>query len=515
MKENDEMLLTVGEVFGENMVLQQGKPVAIWGKGVPGEEVEISIQDHLVKTLVAEDGIWKAVLPELKASEQEELWIQSKEEEIRFQNIAVGEVWLAGGQSNMEFFMRYDKDFKVSVEECENSKIRFFDYPVIPSEKDRTTKDYSEFGFWRVCDKENLQYYSAVAYYFAQNLQKDLGVPVGIVGCNCGGTRSCCWMDEDRVKKYGEVWIKDYEEGLGQINDLEKAEQGYRNNPMTDKAHPFANPIADKMMYGVSPEELQEMFASVFQGEDSENMNLIGPWHEWRPSGLYHTMLKHVIPYTVRGVIWYQGESDEDHPELYADMMGGVIECWREEWGESFPFLITQLAPFGDKIGTGGTYYPILREQQEIVAKRVKDVYCASIGDVGNEYDIHPKEKKPVGARLALLARGHVYGEKILCDAPVADTRKNEEDKIIISFLNAEGGLCLKGTEVNAIQILHDGQIVEPQEYHCKVTENQLQILFDKKKEDIDTYKIEFAKTPYYEVNLYNEAEIPVKPFSI
>lgn len=509
-----KMRLEVDEIFGENMVLQQEKPVAIWGKGVPKETIEISIQGHLVKTSVAEDGSWKAVIPELKASEQEVLLIQSKTKQIKYQNIAVGEVWLAGGQSNMEFFMRYDKDLTVSIEKCENSKIRFFDYPVVPSEKDRNTKDYSEFGLWRICNKENLQYYSAVAYYFAQNLQKKLGVPLGIVGCNCGGTHSCCWMDENRVKKYGEVWMKDYEDGVKQIDDLEKAEKAYRNNPMTDKAHPFANSIADKMMYGMSPEEMQQMFASVMQGEDGVNMNLIGPWHEWRPSGLYHTMLKHVAPYTIRGVIWYQGESDEDHPEIYADMMKGVIECWREEWGECLPFLMTQLAPFGDKVGTGGTYYPELREQQEIVTKRIKDVYCASIGDVGNEYDIHPKEKQPVGRRLALLARGYVYGEKILCDAPVVDTRKNEEDKIIINFLNAQGGLHLKGTEVNSLQILHNGQIVDSQEYHCKIVENQLQILFEKKKEDMETYKIEFAKTPYYEVNLYNEAEIPVKPFS-
>ena len=505
------MELQVAEIFGNHMVLQQRKPVHIWGTGRAGSRISIAVQGKEAVAEAAEDGRWHTIIPELQPSEHETLKVKADTEELIFENIAVGEVWLAGGQSNMEFFMRYDKDFDETVKNCENKNIRFFDYPVLATEKMKEIKDYSEFGFWRKCDPKNLQYYSAPAYYFAKELQEALKVPVGIVRCNCGGTRSCCWMDEETIRECGQVWLEDYENGLKAIPDLKKGEEEYLANPMMDKAHPFENQISDRLMYGTSLEELQEMFAKMSDGGSGDT---IGPWHEWRPAGLFHTMLKKLVPFTVKGVIWYQGESDEDHPEIYADMMCGLIRCWRREWKNDLPFIMTQLAPFGEAIGNGGKYYPIIREQQEEVTRRMDEVYCASIGDVGDEYDIHPKEKQPVGKRLALLARGHIYGEDILCEAPVVKSVERDGNKIEIQFENAGDGLVLKGRDVSALRVICDGEMMSEGTFESVLNKDRMLISLPENKAG-STVKIAFAKEAYYKVNVYNTADIPVKPFLV
>ncbi len=509
------MHLKLSELFGDNMVLQQGKKVKIWGTCNPGQTVTVKVQGKDCQCSVADDGQWMAEISELTASRQETLVVQSGDEEIVLKNVAVGEVWLAGGQSNMEFFMRYDKDFKETVKNCENPDIRFFDYPEVAAEKFRNTKDYSEYGFWRLCNKENLQYYSAVAYYFARDLQKDLNVPVGIVACNCGGTRACCWMDEASVQKYGPIWQEEYEAGVKAIEDLEAAEQVYANNPMCDKAHPFENEFTDRLLYGLSEQEMLEQLLPLMESGETGNMNPIGPWHEWRPSGLYYTMLKHVAPYTIKGVIWYQGESDDIHADIYADMMEGLIRCWYREWNEEFPFIMTQLAPLGEIIPPGGKYYPAIRDAQEAVVKKMSQVYCASIGDVGSKHDIHPKEKQPVGHRLALLARGHVYGENILCEAPMLESAIYENGQVDIKFANAWDGLTLKGSHANALIIYENDKVVDEDFYDIELKNQHILIRFKKIKPEKGTLKISFARTSYYEVNIYNTADVPVKPFVV
>ncbi len=508
------MNLKLAELFGDNMVLQQGKKVKIWGSGIPNQIVTVKVQGKICQTRVAEGGQWWAEVPGLKASKQETLSVQSGDEEIVLKDVAIGEVWLAGGQSNMEFFLRYDKDFRETVKTCENQDIRFFDYPEIPTERFRDTRDYSEYGFWRLCNEENIQYYSAVAYYFARDLQKDLDVPVGIVACNCGGTRACCWMDEASVQKCGPVWQEEYEAGVAAIKDLKAAEEAYANNPMCDKAHPFDNEFTDRLLYGL-PEE--EMLAQLAQLGDMSEINPIGPWHEWRPSGLYHTMLKRVAPYTIRGVIWYQGESDDIHADIYADMMEGVIRCWRKEWNDELPFIMTQLAPFGEAMPPGGRYYPLIRDAQEAVVKKMPQVYCASIGDVGSGYDIHPKKKQPVGHRLALLARGHVYGEDILCEAPMLEDAVYADGLADLTFSAAEGGLIVKNhtVHVNALEIYENDKVLPETAYDVTLQNNHMLIHFKDTQPAKGTLKISFARTSYYEVNIYNLADIPMKPFEV
>lgn len=501
------MALTLGEVFGDHMVLQRDIPLNLWGSTDPSGKVTVRIQGKEQTVQADSDGRWQMTFPPLHTSYSEELVVSDEHETICLKDVQVGEVWVAGGQSNMEFFMRYDRDFQETVKNCENPDIRFFDYPEIQNEKLRNRYDYSLFGFWRRCDLENLQYYSAVAYYFAAALQKDLKVPVGIMACNYGGTRAVCWMDEECASEVARPWLEDYQDGLKKIGDLEKAEQRFMESPLSDTSHPFDNTFSDRMMYGISKQELIDSFAAMASMGGLE----IGPWAAWRPCGLYHTMLEHIMPYSARGVIWYQGESDEDHEDIYCSVMKGLIELWRRKWNLPLPFLIVQLAPFGTDPAPGGIKYPTLRRQQKLLTKECADVYMTTTGDVGHVYDIHPKEKKPVGERLALLARGHVYGEEILCDPPEPDRQnvRREGNIIRIPFLHADGGLVHNGNQFSGLQVLADD---EPAGLHAEIEGSDLLIEL---KQDAGEVTVRLYEEPYFEADLFNKAGIPAEPFTL
>lgn len=503
--------MNIAEIFGNGMVLQQGQPIPVWGTARAGEKISVKIQERHASAVTGEDGTWCVYLEPLSVSCNETMIVSGQSEKVCFENVAVGEVWIAAGQSNMEFHMRYDRDYPQEVSHCSNPNIRFYDTPVVTTEKMRELFNYSEtFGFWRTCNAENLQWYSAVGYYFAKYLEMDLNVPIGIIGLNCGGSRSVCWMDEETASATGAEWLEDYENGLRNIPDIPKAEANFYRTPMADHTHPFDNPVSDRMMYGIPVEELAESFKKM---EEMGGL-VIGPWHEWRPCGLYHTMVERVCPYTVKGVLWYQGESDEDHPHIYAKMLSGLISLWRRKWNCNLPFIVAQLAPLGEVIGNGGREYPVLRSQQDLVSKTIPDVFLASTGDVGSTYDIHPKEKQPVGRRMALLARGHVYNEKdLLCDAPVPDHAEINDRTISVYFKNAAGGLILKGDIASYIEIVSmvgERASVETVK-NISVRDNVLDILMENAPER--PLEIRFAQIPYYHMDLYNKSDVPALPF--
>ena len=497
-------MLKTAMIFNDGMVLQRGKPVPVWGSASPGEEVTAVLGQETQKAAAGDDGEWKIVFSPLEAAEGLTLTIRGESEEIIIHDVAVGEVWIAGGQSNMEFYLGYESHYDEIKDSFQNNRIRFFDYPEAAYEEALTDFNYKNEGFWRYAGKEDLAYFSAVGFYFAVNLQEDLGVPVGIVGCNWGGTPACSWMEPERlVGTKGEVWLADQEEAEKE-KPMEQRFLEYRNDPLSDHTDIIHDPVNIRVMRdGLTREEQLAEIAKR------------GPipakpfFFERRVGALYNTMLKKVAPYAARGVIWYQGETDGDyHPDAYTEVFTRMIESWRDLWQEELPFLFVQLAPYGAWMEFTGEHYGLVRMSQDEVSRTVPGTWMAVTGDVGMEWDIHPKNKQPVGERLALLARGHVYGEDILCDAPDAEMAGWEGDRLLIRFRNAEG-LHIEGESLNALFAVEEDGSRRPVT-QAETNGNAL-ILMNAG----DAVSVEFAMEPYYEVNLYNGSHIPARPFRL
>lgn len=522
-------MLKLALLFQDHMVVQSEKNVTVWGTADPSAVIHISMQGKEEKAETDAEGNWQAVCGPFEVSFKEEMLITSGTEEIILKDVQVGEVWLAGGQSNMEFHMRYDADMETERTVCANDAIRFFDYPEVSYVGQIDEADYGKnYGFWRKAEPEQLERFSAVGYYFAKDIQKKLDVPVGIIGCNWGGTPACAWMSKEAILEgRGRIYLDEYEEAVKGL-DVEVYDENFRNNPGSWKVDQLADPIGDLLMSGCTKEEFgsksAEMGVDLTRLDASAFAPQIGPKYERRPCGLYESMLKPVVPYTIRGIIWYQGETDGDcHPEIYQTLFPALIKNWRQLWKEELPFLFVQIAPFGQWMTIVGEPYIQIREAQQHTAETVPETGMAVISDVGMQYDIHPKKKQPVGHRLALLAENKVYGKDILCEAPTLCEVEVENGSLTLTFENVGEGLYLAdktpdgqtvGVQtLGGLQVFQDNSELNTKTLKAKAENNQVIISGGEIKKGAVT-EVRIAKTDWYVVNLYNSAGIPARPGS-
>ena len=505
-------MLQLASIFQTGMVLQRDKTVFVWGIAEQEMKVTVSIQNQRVETWSDADGRWMVRLNPLKASESEQMQVVSNGEIISLSDIAVGEVWVAGGQSNMEFPMRYEKHLSEVKENCRNGRVRFYDVPEVAFESQMDSFDYSQVGIWRKADPESIEYFSAVGYYFERELEKDLQVPVAIIGCNWGGSVSASWMNPETVKRVGPEWIEEYETFASKIDwdDYWKRQRTGIQNDRGDVFNPFSEFVMPRTP---SREEVGAFFQSMAKENKLPDIREGELEAHLIPGAMYEHMVKKIAPYGIRGVLWYQGESDDEkqRAHLYSGMLEGLIEDWRTLWDDdSLPFLIVQLPGFRSWLESENHNYDLIRKAQQEVTDKKANTWLCCIGDVGEEFDIHPKNKLPVGERLALLARGHVYGENILCDAPVVYETKQEGRMIRIKFKNVAEKLLLEGDKVSALKVRGKDGFLDFKE---SVEGNTL--VLQLREEVQPETVVEFATDDFYLVNLYNEAHIPATPFSI
>ena len=504
-------IIKLESVFSKHMVLQRQKPIYIWGTYDGQEEMEAELNGVTVSVNISE-GAWKAVFPPMEAAKDLTLVIRTEKESISVEDVAIGEVWIAGGQSNMEFYMKYDSHFAEEVARTQNVDIRFFDVPELCYPGHEKDQDFSKMGFWRICNAENLEYYSAVAYYFAKHIQKELSVPVGIVGCNRGESPVASWIPEVTVKKLAPVWCDDFKDSLNGKSEEESLEK-YRTADIADRGNPFADDLNNQICYGLSHEEQEKLLESMPEPSEEE---MVTSFHT-KPGCLFENMLKKIVPYTARGIIWYQGETDSLHPEYFKKLWSEMIDCWREMWNEPLPFLSVQLAPFEQWLWCVGENFPKIRASQYEVSKEKDQVYLISSSDAGMRYDIHPKNKKPIGIRLALCAEKYIYGRAVTADAPIGTECYRDGNDLCIRFVCDTDTLLLKGDHMPALQLLYIENGTEKQadlddvKYEIDGTVLILKDLYEK---GVRSYKVSLAETDYYEMNLYSEAEIPAMPFS-
>lgn len=492
-------------IFQSHMVLQREKNVPVWGTASAGSEITLEFQNHCVKTEADAKGQWQLNLPPLHASVEETMVISDGCSRIQLSDIAVGEVWIAGGQSNMEFHMRYEKHLQDVLPDCRNSNIRFFDVPEVAFPGQSQCFDYSRMGIWRQADPENLEYFSAVGYYFARDLQESCQVPVGIIGCNWGGTTASAWMRKDTVEKVGSAWMDDFRKAFAEM-DMTAYWEKQRQNPLNDRGNPFADPFGELVMpRTVSQAELGQLFAVI---GPTIGAYMSEPMPPAIPGGLYENMLQPLAPFAARGVLWYQGESDDPHAEIYEQMLAGLVDDWRDLWNEQLPFYVVQLPGFSHWLDNQNMHYDILRKAQEAVSQTVPQVFLCSISDAGEELDIHPKNKKIVGQRLSMLARQHTYGQHLQADAPTFADGSLEGKTVTLDF-HAPDGLYIDGEALAACSITSEGVQIP----YCASVKGSSVVL--NLAQDAKCVTVSFACTPWYRVNLYSNAGVPAVPFCI
>lgn len=500
-------------LFQDHMMLQADKPLHIWGDTSDIRVLTLRLGEDSL-TIPVTDNHFSCLFPAQRPGTEQTLSFYADEEAqpvLVISHISIGDIWIACGQSNMEYALRYDADWQHTRREPKNPDIHMYNCPQLAYEGQVKVLPHS--GHWFTAGDPAWPEFSAPGYAFALDLQKDRHIPIGVIGCNWGGTPACAWMDEEHLSDPDlSVFDREYEEAVAPWDPDELREESL-------KAIAFENSYAHGMawravMYGLTLAEQEEWM----DRHQDDPVIPMGPWHHYRPHGLYHTMLEKIAPFTIKGFLWYQGESDSGHAKLYALTLTALIDCFRKTWqDESLPFLFVQLAPFGRWMGCTGDHYVTVRESQEIAAHTVPGTAMACIMDLGMYEDIHPKFKMEVGRRLSLLARGHVYGEKILCDSPEFNYAVREDATNINLFFSHTGndpceGLWEDGRGQDSFRCTQGDRELKIFFFHPIA--NRITIYFEDADPD-QPIRIDYAKEDYCQVHIWGSVEnLPLKPFT-
>ena len=370
-------MLKLPAIFSDHMILQRRKPVVIWGES-DARKVTVTIQDARVVTYV-QDGKWQLFLPPMEAGGPYVLTVKTDNDEVKtYEDVMYGEIWLAGGQSNMELELQNSKDGAVAVSEAHNELLRFYYTPKVSYLCDELYEQ-EEKSCWELCCPENVGRWSAVGYYFARKLAAQLDVPVGIIGCNWGGTSASCWMSREALEsdKVISSYVEEYDEIVS--NQDFDAYCKEREEYIVYQAEFDKN---CKHYYETTPNPTWEGALEVC-GEN-KYPGPMGPRSEYRPAGLYETMIQRIAPYTLAGFLYYQGEEDDKKPRSYYNLLSRLIRQWREDWhDDKLPFMIVQLPMFSNVGEENLTNWPLIREAQHRVYRTVKNTGLAVVLDKG------------------------------------------------------------------------------------------------------------------------------------
>jgi sialate O-acetylesterase len=443
-------------IFSSDMVLQRNQNIIFWGWADKGERISVSFNDLTKKTKVDASGKWKVVFPKMQAGGPYHLNVQGKNL-ITLNNILVGDLWICSGQSNMGMSVKNSNDAEKEIASANYPSIRLVTVPrVMPTEPVADINNTS----WKVCSPETIPNFSAVAYFFGRNVFNEVNVPIGLINTSWGGTNVEAWTSMDyltRVDKY-----RNYPATLAEI--MQKAEPGAEIHP--NKVH----------------------------------------------SSLYNGMIHPIIDLPVKGVIWYQGESNAYEGILYRTLFPNMIQCWRDKWKQpDLPFLYVQLANFQQEpMQPGESNWAKLREAQLMTLAVPKTGMAVAI-DVGDANDIHPKDKQTVGYRLSRNALKLVYGKPVAESGPIYTSMRTDGNKIILKFKNVEGGLMCKDKYGYLKSFAIAG--VDKKFYWAKAMINgdQIVVYADKVANPV-AVRYGWADNPA-DANLYNGQGLPASPF--
>ena len=442
--------LKLPSFFNHQMVLQRNKPVSIWGWADANTQVDVAFKGNAVSTKANGDGRWQVTLPAMKASDQGmNMVIENGKDRVEIQNILIGEVWFASGQSNMAFKLQSSLDAKTDLPKSKNQAIRFFLATNTPASQPQTNIT----GTWNLSSPETSGKFSAVAYYFAKQINQETGIPVGIIQSCWGGKRSECYTSREAMLSNPH--------GKKMIAELDRAAESF-------------DPVAAKKKHDAAMATWEKRVAKVrIQNKNKETSERARiprrpqptkPIYEneRNPTVLYNGMIHPFVGYTMRGAIWYQGEANAKAglADIYQEMFTLMIQDWRNRWGDDFPFYFVQLANFKSVTSDPGQQsdWATVQDQQRKTLELV-GTGMATINDVGDAKDIHPKNKKTVGLRLARWALNNDYQKPVTVSGPLYKSSRVDDGKMIIEFVHTGNGLKTSdGKPLQRFEITGDNQ---------------------------------------------------------
>jgi len=413
--------------FTSHMVLQCDMKVPVWGVAEPGEAVTVEFAGQKKSVTAGADGHWRVEFEPMKASEESRTLRVSGSKTatpIELGDVLVGEVWLASGQSNMDFSMSKKVKSFAGVKN-EEEEIAAANHPLIRMFTGVAAKTYTAAarveGEWKICNPENAAAFSAVGYFFARDLQREIKVPVGIITESYGASTAESWIRRDAMASDSQL--------KPMLDHFDAAVEQFRTNPPPVVAPPRSEdvsatnaPTGRRRGSGAPRDPVQD---------------------QHNPTVLFNGMIAPILPYAIRGAIWYQGESilgGDAGVALYPHVQATLVRDWRKLWGEGdFPFYIVQLA--GQEAGSNR---PEVREAQATILQ-LPNTGMAVATDIGERKNVHPKNKQDVGDRLARIALAKTYGRKIEFLGPVYESMTVEDHSIRVKFSHAQGLVARDG----------------------------------------------------------------------
>ncbi len=495
--------MKVSKLFSDYAVFQRNKPIRIWGEG---EGIVSATLNGKTAYTFCRNGLWKLSLPPMEAGGPYDLVLRDEKEEIILSQICIGEVWLAAGQSNMEHITMLTYDGFDDAERIGNNpNIRLFTVP----RKTRENDSLNDWHFetvkpditpWQICTPEVALHFSAIGFRFAAFLQEDKNIPVGIISVNWGGTPAEAWIDESAFFE-----CSDFDEMKSQYYEiLETLDLDEYTKTVNDY-----QALMDERIKNVSAKHCAEENGVAWLARNNPfewpAEPPFGPFG-WRwPGVLFETMVKPIMPYSLGGVLWYQGESNVKNRQYYFKLFSKLVECWRRGFEDNLPFLTVQIAPFPYAYTEGCTQ---LVAQQIKAAKEIDNVFLVTSNDIGEKDNIHPLNKKCISERLFLTAKKEVFGDDNEYCGPIFEKAVCDSGNTVrVSFTHVGSGLCIKGDIQN---IYLKGENGEYEIAEAEIDGNEL-VVYSPKVAFPKEIKMAFGNTDV--ITLYNNNGFVAAPF--
>ena len=522
-------------IFGDHMVLQQDTKIAIFGWADAGETVEVVFAGQKVKTTADTDGTWRVNLKPIKTKKEGQTLTIAGKNKLVYSDVLVGDVWVASGQSNMEWGIKVRKEYADDISASEDPLLRLFFVPKNTSlepltdiEVPQGTSNPERAARWVLCTPEMLakingQGFSATAYYFARDMRAANGRPLGVIQSAWGGTRAEAWTSLSGLKQEPALahYVAAYEKNVKDNPEI------LATYPQKQKEFDEAVREWDKTV-GKEWNQAQKEWAIAVQAAQAAGKpappkpqpSVPRPPNPRKPNGgnngpsnLFNAMISPLIPLSIKGVIWYQGESNSADPALYKKLFPAMVAQWREFFhNPAMPVYYVQITPWQAE-GKDRLDRAWFRQCQLELMQEVPNVGMVTTTDAGSEIFIHPPYKIKVGQRLAYWALAKTYGkEGFLYAGPLYKSHQLKENVVEITFEHGSDGLIPENQKLRGFELVDEKGNIVPAEAEIINGSARVKVWNDSVPHPVE---VRYCFRNYMEGDLFNNAEIPASPFRV